>query len=160
MVRTSTWMIPVALLLSACAGPRAESSAPPAPAYVPANAAPPLLSNVSNDLTGATWLWERTQRVDNRIVTADTPDRFTLSFEAGGRVNLRADCNRGAGPYAINGATMSMGPFATTKMLCGPASKDTEFLRDLGMVSGFTIERGKLELALRSGGAIRFTRVP
>lgn len=160
MLRASLWLFPVIFLLYACAAPRPEAPAPSTPAYVPANAAPPVINALSNGLVGAVWQWERTQHNDGRTVTADAPDRFTLSFEAGGRVNIRADCNRGAGPYEINGNTMTMGPFASTKMLCPPGSKDSEFRRDLENVSGFTMVRGQLGLALRSGGVIRFTRQP
>jgi hypothetical protein len=63
---------------------------------MPGNAMPPTLTAAANDLVGPTWQWERTQLADGRSTVAAAPDRYTLKFEGGGRVLLRADCNRGS----------------------------------------------------------------
>ena len=118
---------------------------------------------ISNTITGAVWQWDRTRYHDDRTVISASPDRYTVSFQPGGRVNVRADCNRGAGPYEINGETIRMGPFATTKMLCSQDSRDREFLLDLGTVTRIVpgyIAGGQLRLVLGAGGIMAFTRQP
>ncbi len=147
-------------LLAACAAPANEGGGNRAPAFVPANAAPPVIAEASNDLVGAVWLWAGTHRGNAPIASPEAADRYTLAFQAGGRANVRADCNRGAGPYEINGATMKLGAFALTKMMCEPSSKDREFLRDLDGVSSFNVARGQLILTLRDGNTMRFNRQP
>src|SRR5439155_1950553 len=78
----------------------ARSGAPP---YGAAGALPPTLGTSSNDLTSRTWHWQRTES-DGRTVVATAPDRYTLTFQGGGRVAVRADCNRGSASYEVNDA--------------------------------------------------------
>ena len=84
----------------------------------PANAAPPVLAVASNEIVGPVWLWQRTQLADGKLVTPAAPERYTLAFQGGGRVNLRADCNRGSGAYEVNGNAMKLGAAALTRMGC------------------------------------------
>ncbi len=157
MPALSRWTPIAVLALCACAAPTAGPGPANAPAYVPANASPPIVSAASNDLVGRMWLWQRTQMRDGRFVAPDAPDRYSLSFQPGGRVNLRADCNRGSGSYEINGGDMRMGPAAVTKMGCPGGSKDGEFLRDLARVTSYAVANGELALTLAGDvGTMRF----
>jgi heat shock protein HslJ len=160
MVRTIFRLVVLLPLLAACAAPGNEGNLNRVPAFVPANAAPPMIADASNDLVGAVWLWQGTQQVGAPAVAPQGADRYTLAFQGGGRVNLRADCNRGAGPYEVNGVTMKMGPFALTKMMCAEGSRDGEFLRDLERVATYGVTRGQLTLTLANGSAMRFNRQP
>lgn len=127
-----------------------------APSYVPANAAPPELSAAANELAGPVWQWQRTQWPDGKSVAAAAPDRYTLKFEGGGRVLLRADCNRGSAPYEISGSAMKMGPAMLTRMGCPPGSQDTEFAGALAGVASYAIGNGELTLTLSGGATMRF----
>ncbi len=131
-----------------------------APAYAPANAAPPLMGAASNDLVGPTWLWQKTVFADGRTVAAAVPDRYSVAFEAGGRLQLRADCNRGSARYEVNDGTMRVGPAMTTKVGCPPDSQGGEFLIQLGRVASYGIAGGELVLTLADGAAMRFARAP
>lgn len=141
------------LALSSCAAPPSGTGA--APAYVPANAAPPDIAMASNELVGRVWQWQRSDLPGGKSVPATSPERYTLAFQPGGRVLLRADCNRGSGAYEVNGNAMKMGPAATTKMGCPPDSQDGEFLRQLGQVTGYNVAGSELTLTLRDGGTMR-----
>lgn len=143
------------LLLALCACASAPSGTGAAPAFVPANSSPPELTMASNELVGRVWQWRRTDLPGDRSVAVASPERYTVAFQAGGRVLLRADCNRGNGSYEVNGAAMKMGPAATTKMGCPPDSQDTEFLRQLAQVTAYAIEGGELALTLQDGGTMR-----
>ncbi len=127
-----------------------------APAYAPVNAAPPTLSAASNELVGPVWQWQRTLMSDGRSITAATPERYTLTFEGGGRVRLRADCNRGSGTYEINGNAMKMGPAALTRMGCPPGSQDGDFALSLSRVASFAVVDGELALKLVDGATMYF----
>lgn len=160
MVRTIFRLVVLLPLLAACAAPATEGNLNRVPALVPANAAPPLIAEAGNDLVGAVWLWQGTQQGGVPAVAPQVADRYTLAFQGGGRVNLRADCNRGAGPYEVNGIAMKMGPFSITKMMCAEGSRDGEFLRDLERVANYGVTRSQLTLTLANGNVMRFNRQP
>ena len=161
MLRTIPWLVALLPLLAACAAPATEGGLNRVPAFAPGSIPrPPLMAEASNDLTGAVWRWQMSQPSGAPVVPPSGVDRYTLAFQAGGRANVRADCNRGAGPYELNGATMKMGPFAVTKMMCEAGSHDSEFLRDLERVVAFDIARGELALTLANGNVMRFIRQP
>jgi heat shock protein HslJ len=147
----------LALGLAACQDMPLAGSAPAnAPAYVPSNALPPVVTAASDQLVGPVWQWQRTQLGSAPVVVAAAPERYTLSFEAGGRVNVRADCNRGGSSYEVDGATIRFGAIALTRMGCQPGSQDAEFLRSLVQAANYAFERGDLVLTLADGAAMRF----
>jgi len=161
MLRSISRLVLLLPLLAACAAPANEGSLNRVPAFAPGSTAPPpMIAPDSNDLVGAVWLWQGTQQGGAPAVAPQGADRYTLAFQGGGRVNLRADCNRGTGPYEINGATMKMGPFALTKMMCAEGSRDREFLLDLERAATFGVARGQLAVTLANGNVMRFNRLP
>ena len=89
-------------------------------------------------------------------VVSAAPERYALSFQPGGRVNVRADCNRGGASYEVNGAQMNFGAIALTRMGCPPGSQDTDFLRTLTQVAGYAVVQGELVLTLTDGASMRF----
>jgi heat shock protein HslJ len=151
----------LALAVTACQDIRGTGLAPAnVPAAVPANALAPVVTAAYDQLVGPVWQWHRTQLGSAPAVVAKAPDRYTLSFDGGGRVNVRADCNRGGGSYEVNGAAIRFGAIALTRMGCPPGSQDGEFLRSLVQATTFTVERGDLVLTLADGAAMRFRQAP
>lgn len=120
---------------------------------------PPLAAGSAADLGGRTWSWKGTQFSDDKRVAPDAPERYTLEFLAEGRVQLRADCNRGGARFETGAnRALQISPAATTKMGCPPGSSDTEFLRELALVSTYRFVDGDLVLMLRADtGSMRFT---
>jgi heat shock protein HslJ len=131
-----------------------------APAYVPANALPPVITAASDAIVGPVWQWQRTYLGSAPAVVASAPERYSLSFDGGGRVNVRADCNRGSGSYEVDDTRIKFGAIALTRMACLPASQDAEFLRSLVQATAYTLDRGELVLTLADGAAMRFKPVP
>lgn len=142
-------------LVLACAAP--EPRGPVLPGYV--NAPPPPITAAADTLlTGTVWSWQGTQMSDDARVAPDAPERYTLEFEPGGKVNIRADCNRGSASYLLNGSTLSFGPIALTRAMCPPGSRDAEFLKGLQAVSGQLFRGNDLVLTLKfDSGSMRFT---
>jgi len=153
----------LALAVAACQDmPRAGSASANAPTNppVPASALPPVVTPSSDQLVGPVWQWQRTQLGSAPVVVAAAPERYTLAFDGGGRVNVRADCNRGGGSFEVNGAAMKFGAIALTRMGCPPGSQDGEFLRSLAQAARYTVDRGELVLTLANGAAMRFRPAP
>ena len=148
-------LLPVALaaVLAACA---TSEGGPILPGAI--NAPPPPIAAPGDSvLTNTVWTWLGTQRTDGSRIVNDAPERYALMFAPGGKVEVRADCNRGSGSYLVTGNQLSFGPIALTKMMCPADSRDNEFLRELGAVVAQGMSGNDLVLTLGgSGGTMRF----
>lgn len=139
--------LPLLALATALAG--CATDVPPVmPGAV--NAPPPPMAAVGDALlTGTVWRWTGTLMSDDARITPDAPERYTLEFQPGGKVAVRADCNRGAGSYVLNGGALTFGPLAMTRAMCPPGSRDAEFLRGLAAVQGQLFRGSDLVLTLK-----------
>lgn len=70
-------------------------------------------------------------------------------------------CNSLNGSYKLDGAALTFGPVATTKMMCaGAMDQEQAFLQALGGVRGWRVDGDRLELLDGSGGEVaRFLAV-
>jgi len=159
-MRPRTSIAFAALVCAACMSDPNLSPRSAAPSYSPASAMPPTLSRAANDLAIPTWQWHRATLAEGRDIASAAPERYTLKFEGGGRVHLRADCNRGSGSYEVNGSAMKLSPIALTKMGCPAGSQDAEFVQALRRVTGYAIDDKELSLALSGGGTMVFRAAP
>lgn len=146
-------------LVVACAS---ADSPPKLPGYV--NAPPPEIAAVADagdaTLTVGLWQWQRTQRGSEPAIVPDAPERYTLDFQPGGRVIVRADCNRGSGSYVLDGTSLNFGPLALTRAMCPPGSLDAEFLRGLAAASTHADNGRELVLTFAgNAGSMRFRAV-
>jgi len=123
---------------------------------------PPMAAAGDAMLTGTVWRWTETVMNNDTRIKPDAPERYTLEFQPGGMVSVRADCNRGSGSYLLNGSALTFGPIATTRAMCPPGSKDADFLRGLAAVSGQLFRGNDLVLTLKvdSGSMIFATSRP
>ncbi len=155
-MRPHAIVLVLALVAAACA----TSDAPPAlPGSVNAPPPPILPAADAGDALLATgiWVWQGTRIGNDTSVVPDAPERYTLEFQPGGRVNVRADCNRGSGNYLLNGRSLTFGPIALTRAMCSPGSKDSEFLKGLAAVSAHQDNGRELVLTLAgNAGSMRF----
>ena len=150
----------VAVVTACSTAPAAEPALPPVtPIMIP----PAMAAGDGGEaLAGRVWAWQRTRFSDGKAVVADAPERYTLEFIQDGRVQLRADCNRGGARFdAGAGRTLTFSPAATTKMGCPPGSQGTEFLRQLSLVGAYLFASGNLVLTLRlDTGSMYFAALP
>jgi len=128
-----------------------------APSYDPASGKPPALSAASERIAIGSWQWQRTDGPGTRSVASSAPDRYTVTFEGGGRVLVRADCNRGSGAYAVDGNAMTFKPIALSRMGCPAGSQDTEFVQALSKVNAYRFDGNALVLVLSDGATMRFS---
>lgn len=145
----------LALGLAACAA--TEPGPPVLPGYV--NVPPPPVAAAGDNLpTNTVWSWQETRLSDDKRITPDAPERYTLEFRPGGMVAIRADCNRGTASYLLNGGALTFGPVALTRAMCAPGSRDDDFLKALNNVSGQLVRGNDLVLTLKAdSGSMRFT---
>src|SRR5689334_20704416 len=104
----------LALALCACSGaPSRSGTLPPVtPIMIP----PVMAATATDELAGGVWRWLPAG-------TSDASDRYTLEFMPDGRVQVRADCNRGAGRYTADpDGRLTLASIALTKIGCGAGS--------------------------------------
>lgn len=139
--------------LAACAA--TGTGGPVLPGLV--NAPPPPIAAEDTLPIGVVWSWQSTQMSGGAVIVPDGRDRYTVEFQAGGAVRVRADCNRGSASYERSGNTLGIGPIALTRMACPADTRDTDFLKGLSAVSGHLIRGNDLVLTLKAdSGSMRF----
>jgi heat shock protein HslJ len=115
--------------------------------------APPLLNS--------RWTLVSFQSSDDAIGTVVPPrvERYTLAFEADGRLAMQLDCNRGTGRWQVTsqsfeGGTLTMQGGAMTRAACPPGAIDSQIARDLSRVRSYIIRNGRLFLSLEADSGI------
>jgi heat shock protein HslJ len=114
-MQRALFMIPLALgLLVAACGDDDEDTTP---ATQPASESLPSAGGAV-DLEGTTW-------VDGTAEGYDLAAPLIMTFEAG-NVGISGGCNTMSGAYALEGDTLTAGPFAMTQMACEQALMDQD----------------------------------
>jgi len=149
-------LIPLTLCFTLAACAATGSGGPVLPGLV--NAPPPPMAAEDSLPLGVVWSWQMTQMSDGAVIVPDGRERYTLEFRPGGTVSVRADCNRGSATYVRSGSTLGIGPVALTRMACAADTRDAEFLKGLGAVSGHLIRGNDLVLTFKvDSGSMQFT---
>jgi heat shock protein HslJ len=110
-------------------------------------------------LTDTIWRWQGSLYNNGTESVPTDADRFTLTLQSDGRVNIRADCNRGGGTYMLDEKKLSITITHTTRAACPPGSLEQPYIRDLNDVAGWFIKEGDLYLDIKfDTGAMRFRK--
>jgi heat shock protein HslJ len=99
------------------------------------------------ELTGV-WKWQKTEYGNDDVITPADSERYTVEFAPTGKLAGLADCNRLMGSYTVDGSALTIGPLASTKMLCPGDSQGDVFTRELQQVVAYVIADGMLYLDL------------
>lgn len=105
--------------------------------------APPPSDAVVSDLAGTTWLL---QELGGATLVDVEP---SVTFGGDGTVSGSAGCNTFNGTYDLDGASVTFGPLATTKMACADPTMFVEsaFLAAMAGVTGWSVDAaGRLVL--------------
>ncbi len=98
-------------------------------------------------LAGTSWQWIQTQSGDGSIIEAADPTRYTLTFNEDGSLSAQLDCNKGMGSFTDDGAMLSFGPIASTRMACPGDSQADVFAQQLDSIVSYVLQDGHLFLA-------------
>jgi heat shock protein HslJ len=106
-------------------------------------------------LGGTVWRLVRFQGSDGTTLTPDGRDKYTIAFNADGRVAARIDCNRGSGTWTSSGAgQLQIGPLALTRAMCPSSPLNDRIARDFGFVRSYVLKGEHLFLSLMADGGI------
>jgi heat shock protein HslJ len=119
---------------------------------------PPLASG----LAGTSWQLVRFKGSDDTTLTPDDRSKYTISFEGGGKLTARIDCNRGVGTWKEGGpGQIEFGPLALTRAMCPPGSLHDQIVRHWEHITSFILRDGHLFLAVKmDSGIYEFEHVP
>jgi len=122
---------------------------------------PPDAQAAATGLSGTSWQLVAFQSMDDAQGTRRPAPghEVTLTFEADGKLLARLDCNRGTGSWnegasLADGAGLTIGPVASTRMLCPEPSMGGLVAMHLSDVTSYMMRDGKLFLALKMDGGI------
>jgi len=107
--------------------------------------------------------WDVAAYADTSGAMKDAP--VTVPMDArfeGGSVAGTSGCNQYNGPYTLSGSSLTVGPLASTKMMCDQVANDAEaaYLPALQKASTYTAEGGKLTIYDKDGKeVVRYTEV-
>ncbi len=114
--------------------------------------APPEAGDL--DLAGTAWRLVRFEGGDGTVLTPDDRSKYTLTFEPGGRLAARVDCNRGSGTWRSSGPSLELGPLALTRAMCPPGSLHDRIVKQLPYVRTYLVRDDHLFLSLMADGGI------
>lgn len=81
-------------------------------------------------LAGTSWTLDRAETASG-TVRPQGGQVYTVAFDANGRYNGQADCNRFLGDYTVDGAQLTLNAGPTTLAACAPGSFERDFLQTL-----------------------------
>ena len=140
-----------ASLMSACVATVPEQTPVVEPTDQPVSESP---AGAAGSLTAQPWQWVAfTSPVEQFDVA--TPERYRLTFNEDGIVDIVADCNTAIGSYGIDsldGGSLSIDVAPKTTEVCPPASRGDQFLSLLGGAAIYFFEDGKLYIDLMADG--------
>jgi len=97
-------------------------------------------------LGGTSWQLVKFQGGDDTVLVPDDKAKYTIAFAADGHVNVRFDCNRGRGTWALPGLNqLQFGPLALTRAMCPPGSLHDRIVRQWPFVRSYTMKDGTYE---------------
>lgn len=142
MSRLSICLLSASLALGACA------------TDLPSPSATPTLEGTSWRLAGF-----RSGDDGAGALQPRAADQFTLSFGKEGRLTAKLDCNRGTGPWQAvagdaQGGTLSLGPVATTRMMCPPDPLGTRLAADLTALRTYRMQDARLYTSLPADAGV------
>lgn len=106
------------------------------------------------------WHWLGSQ-AGAALWVIDQPQRYRLEFAGDSQLHLQVDCNRGSASYTLSAdGAFQAGPAGLTKMGCGDASHDRDFVGQLARAGRLIVDGDWLQLALADGGVMLYARDP
>jgi heat shock protein HslJ len=114
---------------------------------------------VTAELVGMVWQWGQTLYNDDTRVVPPRPESYTVQFGANGTVNVRADCNRKGGGYALDGKSIAIEITHSTMAACPDGSLEDRFVRDLTSGAVWFMKDGDLYIDLKyDSGTMRLKK--
>ena len=107
-------------------------------------------------VTGVDWRLESLQRPDFAVLQVD-PGLYSLRLDANGSLRARSDCNACVGSYTLTGSSFTVAALPCTRVFCGEASLDSEYVRALQAAQSLDVDDERL-IVFGTQGTLRYAR--
>ena len=99
-------------------------------------------------LVGPTWLMTAYNNGKQAVVSGVEGSEVTAVFGADGQLSGSAGCNRYNAPYTVDGAKITIGAPATTRMMCPQPIMDQEaqYLAAIQLAATYNVQGSRLDL--------------
>jgi len=107
------------------------------------------------------WQWVRTLYYDDRKAEPEDPKNYTVQFQEGGILHVKADCNQKGGTYSVTteDRRLSIEITHSNKAACLERSLEDEFVHGLSAASIYFIKDGDFYIGLKyDSGTMRFSK--
>jgi heat shock protein HslJ len=147
------------LMLKADSGTMTFTTGETAPATSPSGSSSGAATGSSlQRLTSGVWKWVKSIDNSGKDWTPANPDNYTVQFQAGGLVAIKADCNNASGTYTADETNLAITVGPMTLAACPPPSLGTEFIQQLGQAAFYFFEGSDLIIEWKmDSGSMRFT---
>jgi heat shock protein HslJ len=153
-----SFLLATACLLAA-ASARAAAPAHPAPAAPPPATGAIPVPNPGPKLAGTKWEWTKLYNDDDTVLTVKDPTRYVVEFLDGGKLAIRADCNRGMGSWGGVSPSLKVEAAIATRMACPAGSLGDRFVKLLSLAESVEGDGRKLAIVLKPReGVMRLRR--
>ena len=106
-------------------------------------------------LDSTSWQLVKFHGSDDTMLTPDDRTKYTIAFNANGRVAVRIDCNRGQGAWKSPGPhQLEVGPLALTRAMCQPGSLHDQIVKHWPFIRSYLIKDRHLFVSLLADGGI------
>lgn len=116
----------------------------------------------SQDLAGSSWVAIAYNNGKQAVTSVQAGTTITAEFGKDGALAGNAGCNDYNGTYTATGRQIAIGPLATTRKYCDPASvmdQEAQYLAAMGTAATYKIEGTVLELRTQEGAlAVQYSR--
>ena len=111
----------------------------------------------ANTLTGRTWQWVSFTNPAEKV-DIDAPENYTVTFNADGTLNIKADCNLANAEYTDEAGALQVKVGPSTLALCPGESRSEKFIQYLGSAARYFFQDGNLYIDLfADAGTMEFT---
>ncbi|MBF2063085.1 MAG: META domain-containing protein [Calothrix sp. C42_A2020_038] len=113
-------------------------------------------------LSNTSWQLVKFKKGDRTMLAPDDKGKYTITFHADGKLNVRIDCNRGRGAWkSPESNQLQFSPLALTRVKCPPGSLHDFIVENWEIVQSYTFKDGHLFLSLMAdGGTYEFEPLP
>jgi heat shock protein HslJ len=104
-----------------------------------------------SDLMGGEWRLESIQPAGGSTVTPSDPNRYTVDFGDGGRVDVTADCNGCSGTYSVSDESLTVSSLTCTLIACASPTVGEQFARILEGRASVDLDGDRLTVSSDEG---------
>ena len=112
----------------------------------------PVVAQEANSLENTSWQLVAIHGFGDSEFIPSNPENYLLRFRLENRLQIEADCNQAGATWALDGESLTLTEFVTTRKLCVQPSLFNRYVMNLERSYLLTVEEDRL--IIRSAGDV------